>query len=86
MTDHDERKAIAREVAQETVRETFEVLGVDVSTPESRQEFRELVSWLRSLQKVSSSTGSAALWIVVTLFVGGMMGAFWLGLKSMVGR
>jgi len=82
-SEHElERRKFAKEVAKETISQTFDMLGIDISTPEKRQEFRDLISWLRGVQKFSSNTGSAALWAIVVLFITGAGYAFWTGLKA----
>lgn len=85
MTGHEqqlERRQFAKEVSRETVQQVFDSLGMDISTPQGRQEVRDLISWMRAMQKISKRGGWAALWAVVTLLITGIVYAFLEGAKG----
>lgn len=56
MTGEDDVQRIAKAVAQETVREMFEMLAVDVSSPGARGELRRDMMFVRDLR-----TGARAI-------------------------
>jgi len=79
-----ERRQIAREAANEAVKQTFESLGIDISTPTARQQVRYTWAWLQAIQTFSSKAGGAAVWVVVSLVITGMAYAFWEGLRHFI--
>ena len=72
------------EIVRSTVAQTLFNLGLDSSAPDSivelRKDMAHLRKWRNSVEQVQSTTFMVALGIVFT----GMMGALWLGLKSML--
>jgi hypothetical protein len=80
------RQQLAKEVSRITVEQTFDALGINISTTEGRQEFRELVSWIRGLQKASNRGGVAIFITIITILVTGLSYATWQGLKHFVNQ
>jgi hypothetical protein len=69
-------QSVAEEAADKAVRETFLLLGVDVSNPESVSEFRDDLRFGRTLRKRSEQGIDAFFKIVFLTIAGSIVTAF----------
>lgn len=77
--DDEER---IRKLVRAVIQELFETVGVDVSTPEGRKEFRENIDWIQAFRVGASNARSTALGVGVTTLFGGALWLLWQGLKT----
>lgn len=78
---HVDDQAIVQEAADHAVKKTFAILGVDVSDPESVEEFRQDLRFGKRMRKMADH-GQLAL---VTIFFVGIGWAIYEGIKSKLG-
>lgn len=77
--DENQIKALAKEVAKETVKETFLTLGVDASKPmEVQADFHFLRDCREGSEKIKSKAGLAVVGVLVTT----ALAALWIGIKA----
>ena len=67
------------EVVRTAVHETLVTLGLDVSDP---IELQKDMAFVRDLRRGSDAVKTKGILVVVGLFVTGIVGAIWLGLKA----
>lgn len=73
-----EMKSLAKQVARETVVETFRGLGLDAGQPiEAQKDF----AWLRQWRKSSEDIKRKSIITVITIFITGIMGLIWVSLE-----
>jgi hypothetical protein len=98
MSDEAEIMAVAKRAAEEAVRSTLLTLGIDVDDPiqaqqdfavlrevgqlvrdpEFRKDIEHTRTWRLSLAAIKVHSAKAA----ITIIVGGVLGALWIGFKS----
>lgn len=75
----DEARTIAKAAAKETVRETFQLLGIDPDDPtEAQRDFQFVRSWRTSSEAVKRQS----LVMSVSVIVAGVLGLIWLAIKG----
>ena len=76
-------QAEAQELIRATVRETFLLLGVKVDDPiEVQKDFQHLREW----RTTTDSVKSKGMLTIVGIAVSGLVAAFWLGFKELIGK
>lgn len=71
------------EIIETAITRALDRVGVDVENPrESRRDFEFVRDWRRSTESVKGK----ALLVAIGIVVSGMIGAMWLGIKSLVLR
>ena len=63
--EHDDLNKIARQAAQETIRETFRLFGVDVYEQEQVNSMRADLAFTRHLRKTGDKSKSVIVGIVI---------------------
>lgn len=84
MVAERELHRIAELAAHEAVKETFELLGVDVSTEAGRREFREAVAWASQMRRISDKTTFGITLFILCSIVSGVLLAIWAGIKVLI--
>lgn len=77
--DDEER---IRRLVRTVIHELFETVGVDVSTPDGRKQFRDNIDWVQSFRSGANKAGAAAAGVGVTTIFGGALWLFWQDLKT----
>ena len=73
----------ARALIREAVRETFLMLGVKVDDPiEVQKDFQHLREWRNTTESIKSK----GLLTLVGIAGAGLVAAFWLGFKELIGK
>lgn len=73
----------ARALIREAVREAFLMLGVKVDDPiEVQKDFQHLREW----RTTTDSIKSKGMLTIVGIAVSGLVAAFWLGFKELIGK
>lgn len=76
---HDE----VEDIVSKAVAATLSRLGIEADDhKELRADFNHLRRWRRSVEQAQSYTFKT----VITVIVGGLLGALWLGFKIMLGK
>jgi hypothetical protein len=74
-----------REVIRETVHEVLFQLGLSAENHDEIAELRKDFSWTRSARKTSEKVGMHGVLAAVTVAIGGVLAAFWVGLQQYMG-
>ena len=77
----DEGCKWANDAADRAVAKTFAILGVDITKPESVEDFREDLRFGKHMRKLTNRGLNTA----IVILVGGVMTALWLGIKQKIG-
>lgn len=64
-----------RERTRDSLHETFRALGVDLEDQDSLNAFRSDLVHARKMRRLSERAGTAAIGVLVTAIVGGILGA-----------
>lgn len=64
---------VAKQAAKETIKETFEILGVNAEDFEDMRYFRKDLVWLRKYRRFSEKISSRILITVTTILTGGFV-------------
>lgn len=78
----DETRQLVHEAADAAVAKWLTTLGLDATDP---LEVQKDMAWLRSSRELSSRIGTKAVLAAVTIAVGGLLSAVWLGIRTAVG-
>jgi len=81
--ENDRRQLVPRcyyseESAKRAVKETFAILGVDINDPRQVEDFRKSLRFGDELRTLADKSKI----VVVTVLVGALLGALWIGIKS----
>lgn len=80
--DPETRDELERIVA-ESVRQTLIQLGISTLDPlEMQKDMQHLRDWRKSVENIKSK----ALLTTLAVFLSGLLAAFWLGFKELVGK
>lgn len=79
-------KAMAEEVAEETVRRTFTMLGIDVHDADEVRHFQANMQWVFRFRRLSEKVGATIILTVVTVATGGLLTLIWDGIKAKGGN
>lgn len=77
-------QAEAKRIAEETVHEVLLRLGIDEEEENAFSEFRADILYARKMRRASDTVGQAGLWAIVGILVTGAIGAFWVGITSVI--
>lgn len=70
-------KALAEEVAEETVRRTFAMLGIDIHDADEVRHFQANMQWVFRFRRLSEKVGATIILTVVTALTGGVLTLIW---------
>lgn len=66
--------------AEQAVKKTFAILGVNVDAPEQVREFQESLWFGQKMRKIADQ-GQVALWVAFVLAIAGVI---WLGIEAKI--
>jgi len=83
----EHQKYLTREdvnvVVRQTVRETLTSMGIDAADPlEMQRDFQTLRDWRRA----SNAVRSKGLLTLISILTAGLIGALWIGVRSVIGK
>lgn len=76
----DEEKI--RHLVRVVITELFETVGVDMTTPEGRKEFRDNMDWVQSFRTGASGARTTVIGVGVASLIGGMVWLISQGVKA----
>jgi len=68
--------------AEQAVRKTFAILGVDIDRPEQVREFQESLRFGDFLRKAANK----GIFTIISALVGALVVALWYGFKASIGK
>jgi hypothetical protein len=80
-----ELRDIFEESARRIIHETFDNIGVDLTSPEARHEIRDDFSWLRSVRRGSADAAKTVRSVGLVTLVGAVLTSVGLGIKAKLG-
>lgn len=78
-------KALAKEVADEAVRQTFARLGIDIEEADEIRHFQANMQWVFRFRRLSEKVGATIILTVVTALTGGVLTLIWDGIAKAKG-
>lgn len=75
--EKEELRALVHLTTNETITETFRVLGINTSDFEHVKEFRENYAWTSKYRQMAEKVGSNIIIVITTLLTGGLVAAIW---------
>ena len=80
--EKEEITALIKTTTEQTITETFKVLGIDVNDFKHINEFRENHSWTTKYRRAAETVGSRVLVTTTTVLTGGIIAAIWAYIQS----
>lgn len=75
-------KALAKEVADEAVRQTFARLGIDIDEADEIRHFQANMAWVFRFRRLSEKVGATIILTIVTVLTGGVLTLIWNSIKG----
>lgn len=75
--EKEELRALVHLTTNETINETFRVLGINTSDFEHVKEFRENHAWTSKYRQIAERVGSHVIIVFTTILTGGLVAAIW---------
>ena len=77
---NEEIKELAEQSAQEAVRQTFRMFGVDTDSQDSVNEFRSDLVFAREMRRATKSAQNKIMMVVISVLVVAGCAALWRGM------
>ena len=70
-------REVVKEATHQAVRETFQILGINLHDFEHAKEFRQNQAWVGKYRRTAEKIGSAIIVGITTILTGGVLAAIW---------
>lgn len=80
--EQDDMRELVKVATEETIVETFKVMGIDVTDFDHLNDFRENQNWVKRYRRVSEKVGSRIIVTITTIMTTGFLAAIWAYVQS----